>query len=88
MQKDSFEMTDADTEAVRRAVSETIEDMSVITHGTDTMTNTAKGAIFQTRQSLSPAPSALHYLKTPTLCSILTRLLRQFKLSRLVFTSL
>ena len=50
MQKDSFEMTDADTEAVRRAVSETIEDMSVITHGTDTMTNTAKGAIFQTRQ--------------------------------------
>ena len=70
MQKDSFEITDADTEAVRRAVSETIEDMSVITHGTDTMTNTAKGAIFQTKQSLSPVSSAPHYLKTPTLCSI------------------
>ena len=35
-------MTDADREAVRLAVSETIEDMIVVTHGTDTMTNTAK----------------------------------------------
>jgi len=42
MQKDSLEMTDADREAVRQAVSETIEDMIVITHGTDTITNTAK----------------------------------------------
>ena len=82
-------MTDADTEAVRRAVSETIEDMSVITHGTDTMTNTAKVlSVFQTRQSFSPVTLALLYLKTPTLCSILARCLRQVRLSRLVFTSL
>lgn len=42
MQKDSLEMTDADREAIRRAVSETGEDKIVITHGTDTMTHTAK----------------------------------------------
>ncbi|PCI75803.1 MAG: asparaginase [SAR86 cluster bacterium] len=42
MQKDSLEMTDADREAIHHAVSETIEDMIIITHGTDTMTNTAK----------------------------------------------
>ena len=41
MQKDSLEMTDADKEAIRQVVSETIEDMIVITHGTNTMTNTA-----------------------------------------------
>ena len=41
MQKDSFEMTDADREAIRQVVSETNEDMIVITHGTNTMTNTA-----------------------------------------------
>jgi len=42
MQKDSLEMTDADREAIRRAVNETGEDKIVITHGTDTMTHTAK----------------------------------------------
>lgn len=42
MQKDSLEMTDADRELVRQAVSETAEGMIVITHGTDTMTHTAK----------------------------------------------
>lgn len=42
MQKDSLEMTDADREVVRQAVSEADEHMIVITHGTDTMTNTAK----------------------------------------------
>ena len=41
MQKDSLEMTDADRDAVGQALSETIEDMIVITHGTDAMTNTA-----------------------------------------------
>ena len=41
MQKDSLEMTVADREAVRQALSETIESMIVITHGTDAMTNTA-----------------------------------------------
>ena len=34
-------MTVADREAVRQALSETIESMIVITHGTDAMTNTA-----------------------------------------------
>lgn len=42
MQKDSLEMNNADREYVRQAVTETVEDMIVITHGTDTMTNTAK----------------------------------------------
>ena len=42
MQKDSLEMTDTDREVVRQAVSTTVEDMIIITHGTDTMTNTAK----------------------------------------------
>ena len=32
MQKDSLEMTVADREAVRQALSETIESMIVITH--------------------------------------------------------
>lgn len=40
VQKDSLEINDADREGVRQAVSETIEDMIVITHGTDTVTNT------------------------------------------------
>ncbi|MBL4572498.1 MAG: asparaginase [Gammaproteobacteria bacterium] len=42
MQKDSLEMTDADREVVHQAVSKAVEDMIIITHGTDTMTNTAK----------------------------------------------
>ncbi len=42
MQKDSLEMTDDDRATVRQAVSEASESMIVITHGTDTMTNTAK----------------------------------------------
>lgn len=42
MQKDSLEMTDEDREVIHQAVSETVEDMIVITHGTDTMTDTAK----------------------------------------------
>ena len=35
-------MNDADREAVRLAVNETIEDMIVVTHSTDTITNTDK----------------------------------------------
>jgi len=42
MQKDSLEMTDADRETVRQAVSNASEQEIVITHGTDTMTDTAK----------------------------------------------
>ncbi len=41
MQKDSLEMTDADRETVRRAVSAAPESQIVITHGTDTMVDTA-----------------------------------------------
>ena len=33
-------MNDADREAVRLAVNETIEDMIVVTHSTDRITNT------------------------------------------------
>ena len=42
MRKDSLEMDDSDREIVRRAVGEAEEDLIVITHGTDTMVDTAK----------------------------------------------
>lgn len=42
IQKDSLEMNDADREAVRLAVNETNEDMIVVTHSTDRITNTDK----------------------------------------------
>lgn len=42
MQKDSLEMTDMDRESVRTAVAESEETQIVITHGTDTMVETAK----------------------------------------------
>jgi len=42
MQKDSLEMTDADREAIRQAVTASPENEIVITHGTDTMVDTAR----------------------------------------------
>ena len=42
MQKDSLDMTEADRELVRRHVEAASEDRIVITHGTDTMVETAK----------------------------------------------
>ncbi len=42
MQKDSLEMTDADRETVRQAVTASPENEIVITHGTDTMVDTAR----------------------------------------------
>ncbi len=42
MQKDSLEMTDADRETVRQAVTAAPENEIVITHGTDTMVDTAR----------------------------------------------
>ena len=42
MQKDSLEMNDADRELVRQAVNASFEQAIVITHGTDTMTDTAR----------------------------------------------
>jgi len=42
MAKDSLEMTDEDRAQVRKAVAEAEEDQIIITHGTDTMVNTAK----------------------------------------------
>jgi len=42
MQKDSLEMTDDDREIVRKAIVETDATMIVITHGTDTMVQTAQ----------------------------------------------
>lgn len=41
-QKDSLEMSDADREDIRRRVEVSPENNIVITHGTDTMTETAK----------------------------------------------
>ena len=40
--KDSLELTDADRAAIARSASEAPETRVVITHGTDTMTETAK----------------------------------------------
>ena len=42
MQKDSLEMTDADRETIRQAVTAAPENEIVITHGTDTMVDTAR----------------------------------------------
>ena len=42
MQKDSLEMTYADREAIRQAVTASPENEIVITHGTDTMVDTAR----------------------------------------------
>jgi L-asparaginase len=41
MRKDSLELTDADREAIRDTVAGAEESQIVITHGTDTMTETA-----------------------------------------------
>lgn len=40
--KDSLDMTDADREQILRACQNCTEDRIVITHGTDTMTETAR----------------------------------------------
>lgn len=42
MRKDSLDMADEDREAIRSAVANTPESMVVLTHGTDTMIETAK----------------------------------------------
>jgi L-asparaginase len=42
MRKDSLDMTEADRRAVREAVEQSPEDRIVITHGTDTMIETAR----------------------------------------------
>ena len=42
MRKDSLELTDADRSMIRAAVEKTPSQQIVITHGTDTMINTAK----------------------------------------------
>jgi L-asparaginase len=42
LKKDSLEMSDADRELVRQRVAQTPAKRVLITHGTDTMTKTAK----------------------------------------------
>jgi L-asparaginase len=42
LKQDSLDMTDADRELIRKAVETAAEDRIVITHGTDTMIETAK----------------------------------------------
>lgn len=41
MQKDSLELEDADREAIRQAVADCSDQRILVTHGTDTMTDTA-----------------------------------------------
>ena len=41
MQKDSLELTDADRHAIRQTVADSAASRIIITHGTDTMTETA-----------------------------------------------
>jgi L-asparaginase len=41
LKKDSLELTDADRDCILRAVQSSPEDLIIITHGTDTMTQTA-----------------------------------------------
>jgi L-asparaginase len=42
LRKDSLEMTDADREAIREAIAAQPERLVVVTHGTDTMIQTAR----------------------------------------------
>ena len=42
MRKDSLELRDEDREAIREAVAACSSDLVIITHGTDTMTDTAQ----------------------------------------------
>ena len=56
IQEDSLEMNDADREAVRRAVSETIEDMIVISNGTDKVLSDIPDKAIVLAGALSPAP--------------------------------
>lgn len=42
LRRDSLDMTDADRELIRKAVETAVEDRIVITHGTDTMIETAR----------------------------------------------
>jgi L-asparaginase len=42
MRKDSLEMTDADRQLIRRTIEASANRMILVTHGTDTMTDTGK----------------------------------------------
>ena len=42
MRKDSLEMTTEDREAIRKVIENAVERMILLTHGTDTMTETGK----------------------------------------------
>ena len=64
MRKDSLEMDDADRELVRDAAAQTEEALIVITHGTDTMVDTAN--------ALSSLYSEKSYTKTIVLTGALT----------------
>lgn len=61
MHKDSLDLTDGDRALIRRAVEESPADRVVVTHGTDTMIETAKvlqrvtGKVVVVTGSLSPA---------------------------------
>lgn len=61
LRKDSLELTDADRAAIRRAVEQCAEEHILITHGTDTMAETARaledipGRRIVLTGSLSPA---------------------------------
>jgi L-asparaginase len=64
MRKDSLEMDDADRALVRDAAAQTEEELIVITHGTDTMVDTAN--------ALSSLYSEKSYTKTIVLTGALT----------------
>lgn len=65
LQKDSLELTDQDREAIREAVTRAPETRIIITHGTDTMTETASqlsdmtGKTIVLTGSLAPARFAM-----------------------------
>jgi L-asparaginase len=53
MQKDSLDLTDADRAVIARRVAETGADHVILTHGTDTMVETARAVA----ETLGPEPS-------------------------------
>ncbi|HEY6599547.1 MAG TPA: asparaginase domain-containing protein [Pseudomonadales bacterium] len=66
VRKDSLDLTDDDREAIRRAIAAAPNDRVVVTHGTDTMTETARvlGALRDKTIVLTGALSPARFANT------------------------
>ena len=88
LKKDSLEITEEDREEIRNRVESVDESMILITHGTDTMVDTAKSLRESTtRRSCCSAPCNRHVCATATPCSISASPSLRFRFCRREFTS-